>query len=115
MKASDAHHGHAQGSTMTLDRMRHTSCPACGAPGQYQSAAITRDGYSEAQIAEMLALRPDMAAMAEHFRKGWPGCYVEMGDPRDHQPVGETCPNCGADRALPQKLEPMQIKGRLAP
>jgi hypothetical protein len=49
-------------------------CTRCGAPGVY---------HSDVSIQE-----------------GWPGCWVPKGDARDHQPVGDVCPNCSAPRAL---------------
>jgi hypothetical protein len=51
---------------------------ACGAPGAYHSD-------------------PSIKA-------SWPGCWVEDLDPLNHQPVGETCPNCGAARPANKPL-----------
>lgn len=53
-------------------------CAACGAPGVYHEH--------------------------ESVAASWPGCHVAIGDPRARQPVGATCPNCGAARASDEPL-----------
>jgi len=52
----------------------HRSCRHCQAPGTFTPA--------------------------EHIRTNpaWSACYVEQGDPREGQSVGDTCPACGRSR-----------------
>src|SRR5215475_10604469 len=63
---------------VTLIRRQHLEavvvqrCALCGAPGAYHDDQSIKDG--------------------------WPGCWVELSDPRNHKPVGEHCPNCGMKR-----------------
>lgn len=54
------------------------ACTQCNAPGIYKSEA--------------------------RIKEGWPGCYVEPGDERDEQPVGDVCPNCHHPRPYDQAL-----------
>ena len=104
----------AQPHTMTMVRNVHRGCPNCFAPGEYKCDTLTRDGYSEAQVAEMLHLHPELASKEEFFRAGWPKLYVPMNDPKFGQPVGAKCPQCGHKRdAKPQRLPPIKIFGRL--
>lgn len=56
----------------------HLACEHCQAPGVYS----------------------DQSAI----QAGWPGCYVEPGDERVGQSVGDRCPNCHGSR------EPSLIK-----
>jgi hypothetical protein len=51
----------------------HLACEQCRAPGVYTD---------EPKI-----------------QMDWPGCYVEPGDPRVGQSVGDRCPNCRASRS----------------
>jgi rubredoxin len=56
----------------SLEAVILRACSDCGAPAVYKSASAIRDG--------------------------WPGCYVEPGEPLEDKPVGELCPNCGIAR-----------------
>jgi hypothetical protein len=51
----------------------HVACSNCHAPGVFTSAA--------------------------QIKPAFPACYVEPGDERDGQPVGEICPHCQTGRA----------------
>lgn len=73
-------------------------CVVCLAPGRYRHDRLTRDGYGDAEVAEALATDPNTHGKAHFLRAGWPSCYVEQGDPREGQPVGDICPQCGAPR-----------------
>ena len=53
------------------------ACPHCRAPAVFHS------------------IRTDPAGS---IRDGWPGCWVQAGDDREGEPVGELCPNCGSVR-----------------
>jgi len=41
---------------------------------------------------------------------GYPGIAVKAGDPRDGQPVGDVCPNCGARRTPDEPLGEISVK-----
>lgn len=104
----------AQSHTMKLFRNLHFGCPNCFAPGEYKCDVLTRDGYSEQQIAEMIHLNPAMAGKADFFRGGWPKVWVPMNDPKFGQAVGPKCPQCGHKRAAkPKRLPTINIFGRL--
>jgi hypothetical protein len=60
----------------SLEATIFRACGSCGAPPTYKSH--------------------------ESIRDGWPGCYVEPGDPLDNQLVGDICPNCGAKQLSPE-------------
>lgn len=64
----------------TLEANVTRACTCCGAPGQWMSAD---DAFQ---------------------RQGWPGTTVSAMDERLGQPVGGTCPNCGAERAGDEAL-----------
>ena len=51
------------------------ACPKCEAPGVYRNDARTQEK--------------------------WPGCYDRM---RNNRPVGDRCPNCGAQRRRDKNL-----------
>ena len=74
------------------------NCSACHAPGVYQSHDSIRHGLTLDQAMAEVArqeLSPDNVWL---FVKGWKGCWVPKGDPREGQRVGDTCPCCGAER-----------------
>jgi hypothetical protein len=54
------------------------ACQNCGAPGAYHSD--------------------------QRIKNGWPRCHVTPDDPLHHQPVGQICPNCGAERPANKPL-----------
>lgn len=99
---------------MKLTRNIHRGCPNCYAPGAYQCDTMTRDGYTELQVTELLRNHPELRPKAEFFRAGWPKVWVPMNDPKFGEAVGPKCPQCGHKR--PAKAEPtptIKIFGRL--
>ena len=71
----------------TLDRVVMRACMGCGAPGVYK--------HHESILA------------------GWPGCYVEAGDERANQSVGDVCPNCHIRRPEPEPLPQIEVEWRV--
>lgn len=91
---------------MQLKRVLHRACQTCYAPGHYSDHPVVRDGYSEDQIAALVAANP--AADTFWFRRGWPEVY----DPRrSGEPVGHECPCCGSPRSGPTMLKTIKIRG----
>ena len=131
--------GAANPSKATLDRNVDRACPRCMAPGKFGHDIRYRDGYSEAELVEVIAGLPEaMQAQAKidiatQMRAGWPGCYVSKGDPRDGLPVRDVvrfieagdprfvafkgirdiCPNCGYARPEGEKQPQLEIEGGL--